>query len=134
MIGSTVGRWTAFVEPQTTRSLILHLIKRSHDAAPGAVGVRRADGIEEIVDHEVQFAFVPLREGGPWADAPTLTGFSYPENDVTDFLRAVANEAARLGIWPDNVADAHRELAAAKRHLEDMRKLVFKGAGYEKLP
>ena len=48
-------------------------------------------------------------------------------------MRAIVNEAAKNGIFPDGIDDMTREIATLKQHLEDMRKLVFKGQGYEKL-
>lgn len=44
-----------------------------------------------------------------------------------DFLKIFADAINNLGIKPDSVSIAEGELKAVKVHLEDMRRLVFRG-------
>jgi hypothetical protein len=46
--------------------------------------------------------------------------------DGKEFLQACCDAAWEAGIYPRQLADKTDELSATKRHLEDMRSLVFK--------
>ena len=43
-----------------------------------------------------------------------------------EFLQAIVDHAAEIGIVPTNKAPPTKEIEALRYHLEDMRKLVFK--------
>lgn len=117
----------------------LHIVKRSH-SAPGNAVVRTDTGgapyIEPIKDFEVGLTFRELKEGEWHEDGATLSapwGMGTNDNDLMEFLQAIVNEASKLGIYPAGMEDMSREVATLRAHLEDMRKLVFKGPGYERL-
>lgn len=129
-IGSTVGRWTAFIEPAVSRRMRLRLIQRSH-AGAGMAYVGPGGKVEPIKDYEVAFRLTELKEGD-WSESPAIES-PYGDNQVFDLLQAIVNEAAKVGIYPAGAADMTREISTLKQHLEDMRRLVFKAPGYEKL-
>lgn len=77
---------------------------------------------------------------GPLVLKTLQPGDSFPREEVTmrfvgmgalsgelnDFLRAFADAAWERGIKPRALEDQKNELVATKRHLEDMRSLVWK--------
>jgi hypothetical protein len=53
--------------------------------------------------------------------------FVLDHRDAEEFLQEVTNEAAKRGIFPKDFKQQKDNLEATQYHLEDMRKLVFKG-------
>jgi hypothetical protein len=61
------------------------------------------------------------------SDKPFLESVNFGDTgDVRDFLQACMDAAFKLGMKPRNYEEPKNELVATKRHLEDMRSLVFK--------
>jgi len=63
-------------------------------------------------------------EAGEAIDRPT---FIFSGRDGEAFLQSLAENLVRIGFKPDELKAKVGELSAVTYHLEDMRKLVFKG-------
>ena len=128
---STVGKWTAYIPPMHRPSIGLHLLWRE---APGTAMYDPKDGVRLVKSFEVaKFTMVECPEGDYFPEGPALVGDIplFEGNDVLDFMQAVVNEAAKFGIYATGTKDATKEITALRFHLEDMRKLVFHGAGIQ---
>ena len=81
-------------------------------------------------DSEGDFVIKPVnlepchREIGAATDAPT---FTFRGMEGESFLQALAQALVRIGFKPDELKAVNEQLTATNYHLEDMRKLVFKG-------
>lgn len=121
------GRWTALLEPIRTRSMRLHLLRRSHNSEGNAVHKKIGDQnvVERVVDYAVRFELVELPEGGDLPIDATVRG-DWESGEVRDFLQAIVDCADQLGIVPSKQKDLSGELDVTRAHLEDFRRLVFK--------
>lgn len=54
--------------------------------------------------------------------------FRLNSHDATEFLQTMADICHERGIRPKSAPILENELSATKSHLEDMRRLVFRGA------
>lgn len=79
---------------------------------------KREDGYHRASEFNIDF--VPMAIG-EFAEPCFIFG------DDDELLRALAQGLAEAGYLPDVVMDKNRELKATQYHLEDMRKLIFKG-------
>jgi hypothetical protein len=132
------GRWTALVEPMVSRATRFHTLKRSHASDGTAVMRRVGEGptaqnvIEAVREYEIRFELVQIEEGGPLSE-PTIVGRSHDglslngTDDVRDFLQAIVDCAAQMGIEATEAAklDLTGELDATLNHLDDMRRLAM---------
>lgn len=125
-IGSTVGKWTAWVPPRGyDRSIGLHLFRRQH---PGTAYHDAATGVISVIPtmEVVKFTLEQTPDGEFSPNGPALKDDAFSnmgENEVIQFLQAIVNEAAKLGIYAAGTKDLTRELTAVRAHLEDMRRL-----------
>lgn len=78
---------------------------------------QRQDGYHQVTPFNLDF--IPVKHGE--RTTPCLV----VDND--ELLYALAQGLAEAGYLPDMSIDKQHELDATKYHLEDMRKLVFKG-------
>lgn len=79
---------------------------------------KRPDGYHRAVPFNLDFT--PLADG-------EMSQPCFVFGDDDELLYALARGLAQAGYLPDVVMDKNRELEATKYHLEDMRKLLFKG-------
>lgn len=131
LFGSKVGRWTVYIPPLASPRLNLHLFVRRFPSLATAIHLKDGDQPGEVVlntTSHVGFQLIPVEEGAVEWPPATVTGpIGYAENDVQDFLQAMVNEAAKLGIRAKGEAETISELKATKFHLDDMRRLALEG-------
>lgn len=129
-IGSTSGRWFAFIEPITSRRYVFHLVRHTPHR------VDEKGKVTPAVDHEVELAFHKLEREGEWGPAPPtmVSNFGSDGAELEQMLQAIVDEAAKIGIVAKGHRDHTAELAATRDHLEDMRRMALNSYGYEKLP
>lgn len=70
------------------------------------------------------FTFKSYRSGDYIEEITMAANASGPTTN--EFLQAIVDHAAEIGIFPTNKAAPTKELDALRGHLEDMRTLVFK--------
>lgn len=104
-------------QPAHRTSLDIYILDR--DALTGSMSVLH------FGKHNV--TMVPLKEGDLYAE-PSL---SLSEGKGHEFLKSMAEAAASFGIKLDSDVKREGKLEAVQAHLEDMRKLVFKGVSNE---
>ncbi len=63
-------------------------------------------------------------EPGEFLDRPTIR---FPQRDGRLFLEAMLKAAEGMGLTSEKEKESKGEMAAVRYHLEDLRKLVFKG-------
>ena len=121
--GTTKGKWTAFLEPLKSRQQVFHLVRTEP---------RRVEGGKAIAEvaSEVRFQMVPLPDF-EFAEEPTMVS-GFTDYELGDMLQAIVDEAAKIGIVASGMRDRDAEVAATKAHLNDFRRLIFKGE-FEKL-
>lgn len=68
------------------------------------------------------------RMGGGFMTPPSPIA----ERDAEAFLRAALNCAWELGLRPDGLDDTREQIAATRKHLEDMRAIAFHKVGATK--
>ena len=124
-LGSTSGRWTAFVEPLTSRRQVFHLVRTEPARVEG--------GRVGSVAYEVELVFHKLENEGDWGPAPPTLVSNVGDDQLRDLMQAIVDEAAKLGIVASGHQDARGEIRRVELHLEDMRKLVFTGSDYRPL-
>lgn len=69
----------------------------------------------------VRLTMEPFDEGG-LIEEPTFRG---QQDEVRIFIQAIVDGAWDAGIRPSGIENYEHELTATKRHLEDMREMVF---------
>lgn len=82
---------------------------------------KRQDGFHQVLPFNLTFA--PIKAGEETSPCLVLD----ERSDGEELLHALAQGLAEAGYIPDVSRDKENELVAVKYHLEDMRKLVFKG-------
>lgn len=129
--GSVFGRWTAHLLPSVDRRVRLNLFRRDFRSRADAHAYEDVDtGLQKIVlneERQVRISYVAIQPGA-FVEEPTLIG-SY--EDAQDFLQAIVNEAAKLGIHAQSHNEGTAELNRTLDHLDDMRRLVFKSMSCE---
>lgn len=85
--------------------------------------IERRDGKVYIAQPLGPLIFSQIPEIAPMPEPTLLLGGLHGKA----FLKALVDGAQAFGIKPESHSFLEGELAAAKRHLEDMRALVFKG-------
>lgn len=126
--GSTVGKWTVVIPKTRDRNLELRLFRRERP------GQYYFDGVETHENKNMEvvgFQFQEMPEGDYAPDGPALSsgsgvGPTFDDNEVIQFLQAMVNEAAKMGIYATGTKDTTREIKTLRDHLEDMRRLLFK--------
>jgi len=126
--GSKVGKWTVFLGNDQMRGKIdLRILWRETDASvtynPETRETRMVHTFEVAKFEMAQCPEVMFSDEGP-----ALTGAAWvgSQSEVRDFLQALVNEAAKLGVLANGNNSQTQELRAVRFHLEDMRKLALK--------
>lgn len=98
-------------------------VNRRPELAATDLWLWRDAGWRQEPDREIiRLSFEPV-EPNTIVDTPSFTG-TYPD-DVEDFLRSIMDAAWEMGIRPTGFKEQTDTLTATKKHLEDMRSLVF---------
>jgi hypothetical protein len=125
--GSTTGKWTVVVGcDKYSGKMDLRILRKDR---PGSAYAEMRGGVqvvERVHTFEVmRLTLAPMPEGDFAAEGPAWSSHMGKDNETRDLLQALANEAAKVGIYADG-RDMVQEMKAVRHHLDDMRKLVFK--------
>lgn len=116
--GSTAGRWSAFIEPMVSRRAVFHLLwEEPHHVVDGKSIPRQS--------YEMHLAPSAALREGMFDDVPTKASSFEADDSVLDMLKAIVEEAGKMGIFASNAPGA-QELEAVRDHLSDMRALALR--------